>query len=166
MNKKSSLNFKVVAFWFAIAAITAIFLFVFITNLLKVRVFNSMDDIERADLLLVNDEITKQSGTYYVYIYSLESEKNLEKRQELEPSILNYFTWVSLNNGKYKIYGYNVDDYSMDYISGTVYKYLGTLNPNIKANDAPMLVKVVNGSISTVYTTINKIESELQSQMK
>ena len=71
-----------------------------------------------------------------------------------------------MNNGKYKIYGYNVDDYSMDYISGTVYKYLGTLNPNIKANDAPMLVKVVNGSISTVYTTINKIESELQSQMK
>ena len=40
-----------------------------------------MDDIERADLLLVNDEITKQSGTYYVYIYSLESEKNLEEFQ-------------------------------------------------------------------------------------
>lgn len=165
MNKKSSLNFKVISFWFAMIAITAVFIGLFINNLIQVRVFNSISDIERAGLLLVDDEITKQEGTYYVYIYSEKSELNVIKKQELEPSILNYFTYVSLENGDTPIYGYCIDEFGLGYQYGSVYKYLGTLHSDIKANNVPMLVKVKNGSISNVYTTENKIQSELQTAM-
>lgn len=165
MNKKSSLNFKVIGFWFAMLAITALFIGLFINNLIQVRVFNNMDDIDRAGLLLVDDEIVKQEGTYYVYIYSEKSELNVVKKQELEPSVLNYFTYVALENAETPIYGYCVDEFGLGYKYGSVYKYLQTLHSDIKANNVPMLVKVKNGSISNVYYDMNKIQSELQSAM-
>ena len=165
MNKKSSLNIKVIGFWFAMLAITALFLGLFINNLVQVRTFNSIDDIDRAGLSLVDDEIIKQEGTYYVYIYSEKSELNVVKRQELEPSVFNYFTYVSLEDAETSIYGYNVDDFALGYQYGSVYKYLQTLHSDIKANNVPMLIKVKDGSISNVYYDMNKIQSELQSAM-
>ena len=166
MKKKTSLNFKIITFWVGIIAVTAIFLALFINNRVKVRVFDSMSDIDRAGLLLEGDEVTKQEGTYYVYIYSLkESQHDLNKLQELEPAILNYFTFVSLECDETPIYGYCVDDFSLGYQYESVYGYLQTLNKEINFRNAPLLIKVSNGSVSSVYTTQNKIESELQSAM-
>ena len=167
MNKKRNLIFKVLTFWFGIIAITALFLAVFINNLVKVRVFDSISDIDRAGLLLEGDEVTKQEGTYYVYVYSLkESQHDLSKLQELEPAILNYFTYVSLENDETPIYGYCVDDFNLGYQYDSAFGYLQTLHKDITFRNAPLLIKVSNGSVSNVYTTQNKIESELQTAMK
>ena len=166
MNKQKQLNFKVILFWIGMVAVTLVFIGLFINNLIKVRVFDSISDIERAGLMLENEEIIQQEGTYYVYIYSEKSELNIAKKQELEPSILSYFTYVSLEGSDTPIYGYNVDDFSLGYQYGSVYKYLATLDDDIKASNAPMLIKVKNGSVSNVYTTLNKIQGELQSAMK
>lgn len=165
--KKGNLSLKVVGFWLVMIFITVVFGVVIVNKILKVTTFDSMSDINRAGLEITGSLTSQSDSTYYVYIYSGDGTKNVDKQQELEPYVLSYFTYVAKNESKsgiVKIYGYDVDNYKALPGYESVYSYLLSLNSSITASDIPMLVKISSSAVSTVYSTANSIESELQSQ--
>lgn len=165
--KEKTLNFKVLIFWLGFACITIIFLVVFGIRLFKVTTFNDLDDVKRANLIIKGAVTTQKEDEYYVYIYSSKAHDTNYAYQEVEPTVFTYFTYVAKNgsNDTVKIYAYDIDSFTPMSGYNTANEYLGSLNSNLKTSSLPSLVKVSNGGVSTTYTTINKITSELQTVM-
>lgn len=167
--KERNISFKVVAFWTAFVAITLIFLVVFGMRIFKVTTFDSYDDFKKANLLLKGNIAGAEEDTYYVYIYSERQLESDYEYAEVEPTIFTYFTYVAKNGSKdgvAKIYAYNTDTFTSVGEYNTVNAYLESLNSNLKTSSLPALVKFNGVSVNNVFTQINKIESELQGQMK
>ena len=165
--KERTLNFKVLIFWLGFACITIIFLVIFGIRLFKVTTFNDMDDVKRANLIIKGAVTTKKEDEYYVYIYSSKAHDTNYAYQEVEPTVFTYFTYVAKNgnNDTVKIYAYDIDSFTPMSGYNTVNEYLASLNSSLKSSTLPALVKVANGGVSSTYTTINKITSELQNVM-
>ena len=157
MNEKH-LSFKVLLFYIAFALITIIFSIVFCIRIFKVTTFDDLNDVKRAHLMINGPVTTKSEDTYYVYIYSSKAHDTNYAYQEVEPTVLTYFTYV-------KIYAYDADTFSETNQFKTVNEYLQSLNDSLKTSELPALVKVSNGSVASTYIGINKIVSELQNNM-
>ncbi len=166
MNEKH-LSFKVLLFYIAFALITIIFAIVFCIRIFKVTTFDDLNDVKRAHLMINGPVTTKSEDTYYVYIYSSKAHDTNYAYQEVEPTVLTYFTYVAKNgkNDTVKIYAYDADTFSETNQFKTVNEYLQSLNDSLKTSELPALVKVSNGSVASTYIGINKIVSELQNNM-
>ena len=166
---KKQIRLKVVFFWGAIGLISVIFLVLFGIMIFSITTFDDMDDVRKAKLEISEIIIDNDDQPYYVYIYSGESKKNLEKRQEVEPSVLSYFTFVRKNKGDenvLKIYAFNTDNYTGTVDMRTVNSYFETMSDEMSMSDVPFLIKVEGGTILGVYKTINSLQKELQSAMQ
>lgn len=174
INDNRSYNAKVIIFWALIFSITVLFAVLFIIRFSETRLFQSYNDIEKADLNLVLD-INSKEGEYYVYIYSAKKDEtgklidtastDIQKANEIFPVVLNYFNYVRRNQremedlpGFNKIYGYNVKNNSND---------SNLKNLELELSNLPALVKI-NGATDEVllsYSKANDIEKELTSVM-
>ena len=164
--KERNFSFKLLAFYSAFAAITIIFLVVFGMRIFKVTTFNDLDDVKKAHLMINGQVTTKKEETYYVYIYSSKAHDTNYAYQEVEPTIFTYFTYVNKNPNKAtKIYAYDVDTFTPMNSYNNVNEYLQSLSTSLKTSELPALIKVSSGSVNNTFTTINKINSELQNVM-
>lgn len=170
--QNNKINIKVIIFWGLIAVITILFAVLFAMKIYDTKIFDSYEDIERANLNLVYD-ITSGEGDYYVYIYSAKESNgklvdtnrtDIAKSNEVLPTVFNYFNYVrrneresSGNSDFYKIYGYNVNNREQD----SNLKRLG-----LKLDQLPALVLVSGSEYGTPITDTTKIQSELQKLMK
>ena len=164
--KEKHFSFKVLSFYIAFALITIIFLVVFGMRIFKVSTFNDLNDVKRAGLMINGQITTKKEDSYYVYIYSSKAHNSNYAYAEVEPTIFTYFTYVSKNGGSAtRIYAYDVDTFTQNESFANVNEYLESLSTNLKTSELPALVLVSSGGVSNTFTTINKINSELQNIM-
>lgn len=172
---QNSLNIKVVVFWVFILIITVMFAVLFGMRIHDTRIFDSYEDIEKADLNLVYD-ITSGEGTYYVYLYSAKESSDgklvdtnrtdIVKANEVLPTVFNYFNYVRRNERAnadnasfYKIYGYNVKSENDSNLKSL----------DLKLTDLPALVLVdgdANDILEEPLTSVSAIQKELQPLMK
>lgn len=168
MEKSNKL--KVIIFWSAILAITILFVSLIIVRVCQVRTFDEISDIKKAKLLLNGTNITeKEDELYYVFIYTSGEQNDVMKNEEIQPIVLGYFTYVNQkqkSEGITKIYGYDIAGFTKTLEYQNVGEYLTSLHTNIKITDCPILIKVTNGSVSNVYSTITAIEEAINGEMK
>jgi len=160
-------NTKVAIFWSLILALTILFAVLFVMRFLETRIFDSYEDIERANLNLVFD-IESEEGAYYVYVYSAKvgndgrmvdtGKSDINKANEIFPTILNYFNYVRRNERTLgddptfaRIYGYNVKNNEKD---------SNLENIGVTVSQLPALVKI-DGTITDVQIEASKIQKEL-----
>lgn len=168
------LNTKVAIFWTLILAITVMFAILFVMRFLETRIFDSYEDIEKANLNLVID-MGSEEGEYYVYMYSAKLDSNgklvdtgktnIEKANEVFPTVLNYFNYVRRNErlkgdeeSFYKIYGYNVNNKEKD---------SNLLAAKLTLSQLPALVKINGDSdaVLEVFESASDISKELSEIM-
>lgn len=170
--QNNKINIKVLVFWVLMAIITVLFAVLFAMKIYDTKIFDSYEDIERANLNLVYD-ITSGEGNYYVYIYSAKESNgklvdtnrtDITKSNEVLPTVFNYFNYVRRNERElggnsdfYKIYGYNVKNNAKD----SNLKRVG-----LELDQLPALVLVNGSEYGTPITDTTKIQSELQKLMK
>lgn len=162
---------KIITFWTMIGFITLAFITVLIILFIEIIPIKSYSDIRRDHLTLIKDQMFMQEqSTYYVYIYNSNSsnELSIEKAEELEPIVFNYFNFVKRNSRKasiLKIYGFDVNDLenrSCIHDTDSLTRVSSFASFRIKENSLPVLVKVINGTIENSYTTVAAIINELQ----
>lgn len=169
------IDYKVIIFWGLIFVITALFAVLFVVRYNETRIFDSYEDIEKAELNLVMD-ITSEKDSYYVYVYSARkndsgklvdtANSDINKANDVFPTILSYFNYVRRNERKnsdnvnfLKIYGYNVKGNEKDQnIQGL---------PEVDVTKLPVLVKVdgTNNAILETFVKGNDIQKELSTIM-
>lgn len=152
-NKKS--NFTGIVFLGAIIVITlflAIFIFITIG---KPFVIDNIKEIEHVTVENYKTYDTKHED-YYVYVYN----KNSDKYNELELTILEYANFARLNSDALPIYAM---DYSLnpDIINSSNLNYTASsVNDNL-----PTLIRICHGEKEATQKTLSTIKTELFEQM-
>ncbi len=173
-NEIKAKKAKIISFWSMIGFITLAFITVLVILFIETTPIKSYSDIRRDHLTLIREQMFRQDATsYYVYIYNSDStnELSIEKAEELEPIVFNYFNFVKRNSRKagiIKIYGFDVNDLenrSCIRDTDSLSRIDNFASLSIKEASIPVLVKVINGVIEYSYTTIAAIQNELQNAM-
>ncbi|MFA6843049.1 MAG: hypothetical protein WCR33_01485 [Bacilli bacterium] len=167
--KKKSLTLKVVIFWSAIIVLTAGFIVTLCLQISTGKSIDSISDIENTDLEIYGDVLSEEDN-YFVYIYSSDDNTvDLTKKQEVEPAVFSYFTYVKQNKRNSDItpiYAYSTEHFAPTPAYATVSNYLASLDSNLNVNKTPILIEVEDYAVSSVYTTINQIQNALQTEME
>lgn len=174
IKEMKTFSAKVAIFWTLILGITVLFAILFVMKFMETRIFDSYEDIERANLNLVVD-MASEEGEYYVYMYSAKVDANgklvdtgksdINKANDVFPTVLNYFNYVRRNERNLgneatfcKIYGYNVKNNEKD---------SNLQAAQVTVSQLPVLVKVDgdSSSILELFTTSSQIQKELSEIM-
>lgn len=94
-----------IVFFSVLGAILIIFLIAFIVVLSRFNDFKSYEKIARKGYVIEGNKLfTLSAGDYYVFIYSSEDtgRYNVEKQEELESHIVNYFNFYKQNKHQYE----------------------------------------------------------------
>lgn len=175
-NNKKSLRLKLIGFWSIMGVATVAFIIVVVLMFIELRPIETYEDIERAKLTLIGDQMfTRTEDSYYVYIYTTnESNTKIDtlKAEELKPIIFNYFNFVqqySRRDSIKKIYGLDVN-YIMNRTCVSTVNSPSSVTSfaNFTVNEAqlPMLLYMEAGAIYTQKITVNDIQNELQNAME
>ena len=167
---------KLITFWSIISLFTLAFITIVVVMFIESRPFENYDDIKKADLSLVGEELFKnpQANDYYVYIYTSNINNNkidTIKAEELKPIIFNYFNFVRLHSRKknvVKIFGFDVDNFNNKSVVGKSNSSIespGFENFQVNEADLPILLRVTNGAIETRKISTNDIQDSLQKTM-
>jgi len=147
---------KVLFVWIAALAIVALSIIMICVKANNTKVFKSYKDIEKSSYV-IKDIAGQDESEYYVFIYSSKDDYEVEKKEALEDIVTRYFTFAHQNKNDdtvKKIYAYDTSKFKSTTEFKNCASYLSSLNSSINITDAPVLVLVSGGAVSSVYKTI------------
>src|SRR5690554_6880081 len=104
-------SYKVYGFWSIIVLLTLVFISFVIVKFVQSRSDLDMDDLSN---LSYREVLSVEAKPYYVFIYSkfgvTEDESDLERIEELRPTIENYLNRVKNDKELPKLYGMIVEN--------------------------------------------------------